>query len=151
MFDFALGRIDNLPATIAFLGLLYCKTDGLVGQSGGKLNLIDLSLLPLTPVMGCGSAPLQPQEVTDAAERCAIHFSSVHQQKQNIRGRWRILSACQSLIETLTDHHFCTGWRSWPSQIRPPGQHRHAGSRSTVRLSKPTARCAASMLLGQKQ
>jgi hypothetical protein len=35
------------PVTIACVGLLYCKTDGVVGQDIGqeKLNLIDLSVL----------------------------------------------------------------------------------------------------------
>mmetsp|Transcript_33094 Transcript_33094/g.55695 ORF Transcript_33094/g.55695 Transcript_33094/m.55695 type:complete len:438 (-) Transcript_33094:240-1553(-) len=72
MADFALTRIEELPVTIACLGLIYSKADGLIGQSRDSqatLNLIDLSLLPLTPIMGNGSAPLQPQEVTDAAQR----------------------------------------------------------------------------------
>ena len=72
MLDYALSRMDSLPVTIATLGLLYCKTDGLVGQAGSGLNLIDLSLLPLTPILGSGMAPLQPQEVSDAAERLAF-------------------------------------------------------------------------------
>ena len=40
--------------SIACLGLLYNKEDGLVGQvrsNEASLNLIDLSLLPLTPIM----------------------------------------------------------------------------------------------------
>eukprot|EP01034_Spumella_vulgaris_P034970 gene34970-43122_t len=74
MTDFALSRLDNLPVSIACLGLLYNRKDGMVGQDSSKsgLNLIDLSLLPLTPIMGDGSAPLQPQEVHDAAERLAF-------------------------------------------------------------------------------
>ena len=81
----------ELPVSICCLGLLYCRTDGIVGQTrqSGEINLIDLSLLPLTPVLGDGSAPmqvpavtlsftnqtpvahylLQPQEVGDAATR----------------------------------------------------------------------------------
>lgn len=54
MTDFALAHIENLPVSITCLGLLYQKSDGMVGQQrGGKasLNLIDLSLLPLTPIM----------------------------------------------------------------------------------------------------
>lgn len=55
MTDFALSRMNNLPVTIACLGLLYSKRDGLIGQDrdaeSGQLNLIDLSLLPLTPIM----------------------------------------------------------------------------------------------------
>ena len=43
-----------------------------VGQDEKKgLNLIDLSLLPLTPIMGNGLAPLQPLEVNDASDRLA--------------------------------------------------------------------------------
>lgn len=71
MCDFHISRLPGLTVTIACLGLLYCKTDGIVGQSRstGKINLIDLALLPLTPILGDGSAPLQPQEIRDAAER----------------------------------------------------------------------------------
>lgn len=67
--------MDRLSVTICCLGLLYCKTERGVGQDGtgvNKLNLIDLSLLPLTPIMGSGTAPLQPQEVADAARRIAF-------------------------------------------------------------------------------
>jgi hypothetical protein len=71
MADFALSRIEGLPVSIATLGLLYRRSDMLVGQSGSALNLIDLPLLPLTPILGSGRAPLQPQEVSDAAERIA--------------------------------------------------------------------------------
>jgi hypothetical protein len=99
MFDFALSQINHraldintnnteMATSIAILGLLYCKTDGMVGQSredlsptnrmnlsapsGPRLNLIDLSLLPWTPILGSGKAPLQPQEVLDAATRIAF-------------------------------------------------------------------------------
>ena len=74
MCDFHISRLPGLPTTIACLGLLYCKSDGIVGQSRstGKINLIDLALLPLTPILGDGSAPLQPQEIRDAAERLAF-------------------------------------------------------------------------------
>jgi hypothetical protein len=65
--DHALASMTNLPVTIACLGLLYCETDGIVGQMGDKLNLVDLAMLPLTPIMGDGQAPLQPQEICDAA------------------------------------------------------------------------------------
>lgn len=56
MTDFALAHMTDLPVTIASLGLLYDKSDGLIGQVRGNkneatLNLIDLSLLPLTPIM----------------------------------------------------------------------------------------------------
>lgn len=81
MADYALSRrFGDMPVSIASLSLLYCKTDGVIGQrkqSGlftrkpVKLNLIDMSLLPLTPIMGSGEAPLQPQEVSDAAKRIA--------------------------------------------------------------------------------
>lgn len=76
MADFALSRLagPDLPVTIACLGLLYCKVARGVGQDmkgKDKLNLTDLSLLPLTPIMGSGRAPLQPLEVTDAARRIA--------------------------------------------------------------------------------
>jgi len=72
MADSALSRMENLPVTIASLGLLYCKEDGVVGQSGHGLNLIDIAMLPLTPIMGTGTAPMQPQEIMDAAERIAF-------------------------------------------------------------------------------
>ena len=63
MADSALSRMDTLPVSIASLGLRYCKNDGVVGQDGKGLNLIDMALLPLTPIVGSGTAPLQPQEV----------------------------------------------------------------------------------------
>ena len=73
MADYALSHLQTLPVTILCLGLLYCKTDGMVGQDEKKgLNLIDLALLPLTPIMGNGSAPLQPLEVNDASDRLAF-------------------------------------------------------------------------------
>eukprot|EP00959_Pyramimonas_sp_CCMP1952_P159461 3335164-Pyramimonas_sp.AAC.1 len=62
MCDFSLSRLDRLPVTVTVLGLLYCKQEGIVGQRGNTLNMVDLSLLPLTPIMGDGSAPLQPLE-----------------------------------------------------------------------------------------
>ena len=58
MLDYALSRMDSLHVAIAALGLLYCKTDGLVGPARSGLNLIDLSLLPLTPILGSRTAPL---------------------------------------------------------------------------------------------
>lgn len=74
MADFALSRMSSLPVTIACLGVLYSKITKGVGQDFGsdKLNLTDLSLLPLTPIMGSGRAPLQPMEVSDAAKRLAF-------------------------------------------------------------------------------
>lgn len=72
MTDFALANMTQLPVSIAVLGLLYNKYDGLVGQEGSDLNLADLCRFPLTPIMGSGSAPLQPHEVSDAAERIAF-------------------------------------------------------------------------------
>ena len=40
--------------------LLFCsKNDAVVGQGGSGLNLIDMALLPLTPIVGNGTAPLQ--------------------------------------------------------------------------------------------
>jgi len=74
MADFSLSQVRDMPVTIACLGLLYCKADVVVGQQHGrgKMNLIDLSVLPLTPIMGSGRAPLQPQEVEDAAMRIAF-------------------------------------------------------------------------------
>ena len=61
MADFALAHMKDLPVSIASLGLLYDKSDGLIGQvrknkkNEASLNLIDLSLLPLTPIMvRCG-------------------------------------------------------------------------------------------------
>eukprot|EP01038_Epipyxis_sp_PR26KG_P005317 gene5317-7381_t len=72
MADFALSQFTDMNVTIAVLGLLYCKLDGKVGQAGEGLNLIDLALLPLTPILGDGSARLQPQEINDASERIAF-------------------------------------------------------------------------------
>jgi len=75
MADFALSRLGpSLPVTIACLGLLYCKIARGVGQDVGKakLNLTDLALLPMTPILGSGRAPLQPLEVSDAAKRLAL-------------------------------------------------------------------------------
>ncbi len=72
------------PVSIARFGLLYCRIEKMLGQGrddkvniknrrgtygGTSINLSDLSLLPLTPIMGNGSAPLQPLEVVDAARR----------------------------------------------------------------------------------
>lgn len=75
MMDFALSRCKEMPVSVACLGLLYSKTDGNVGQerkNNSRLNMIDLSLLPLTPIMGDGSALLQPLEVSDASDRFAF-------------------------------------------------------------------------------
>jgi hypothetical protein len=85
MFDYALSReMGDTNVTTAVLGLLYSKDGHTIGQqrddtsprasrSGSpRLNLIDLSLLPWTPILGSGSAPLQPQEVMDAATRLAF-------------------------------------------------------------------------------
>jgi hypothetical protein len=69
MCDYALANMNSIPVTICLLGLLYSKQNGLVGQQGSDLNLSDLCRLPLTPIMGSGLAPLQPHEVSDAAER----------------------------------------------------------------------------------
>ncbi len=55
MADYALVR-TKVPITVACLGLLYSKDDATIGQerSGQNLiNLIDLALLPLTPIMVC--------------------------------------------------------------------------------------------------
>lgn len=54
MLDFALSRMSSLPVSVACLGLLYSKADGIIGQERkgtSRINLIDLSLLPLTPIM----------------------------------------------------------------------------------------------------
>ena len=57
MIDYALKGFadEHLAVTVACLGLLYSKADGNIGQESGvgegKLNLIDLTLLPLTPIM----------------------------------------------------------------------------------------------------
>jgi len=59
MADFSLGRLQKLPVSVCVLGLLYCRDSGVVGQRGEGLNMVDLSLLPLTPIMGSGQAPLQ--------------------------------------------------------------------------------------------
>lgn len=54
MADYALARAKNLPVTVACLGLIYNRADGLIGQArkgDSRVNLIDLALLPLTPIM----------------------------------------------------------------------------------------------------
>ena len=51
MADFCMSNLQSLPVTIALLGLLYSKEDGLVGQAGSNLNLVDLCKLPVTPIM----------------------------------------------------------------------------------------------------
>ena len=71
MADFAISRLHDLPATILVLGLLYSKSQRVVGQDGTGVNLIDLCVLPLTPILGDGSAPMQPLEISDAAFRVA--------------------------------------------------------------------------------
>lgn len=63
--------MGSLPVSILAIGMLYSKDDLVVGQRGAVLNMIDLTLLPLTPIMGDGQAPLQPLEVDDAADRLA--------------------------------------------------------------------------------
>jgi nucleoside-diphosphate-sugar epimerase len=89
MADFSLARLQQLPVTVCALGLLYDKDQGIVGQRGDLLNMIDLTLLPLTPIMGDGSAPLQPLEVMDAANRLAyLGLSEVGDLPiQNLRGQ----------------------------------------------------------------
>lgn len=71
MADYSLARLEKLPVSVFTLGLLYCKAQGVVGQGGDNLNMVDLTLLPVTPIMGNGRAPLQPLEVGDAATRIA--------------------------------------------------------------------------------
>lgn len=72
MADFNLKTMNELPVTIVTLGLLYCKYDKVAGQSAHAVNMTDLALLPFTPIMGNGKAPLQPLELNDAAERLAF-------------------------------------------------------------------------------
>ena len=74
MADYSLARLEKLPVSVFTLGLLYCKAQGVVGQRGDTLNMVDLTLLPITPIMGNGRAPLQPLEVGDAAARVATPF-----------------------------------------------------------------------------
>ena len=69
MADFHISNL-KISTTILCLSLLYCRW-GAVGQetSNEKLNLMDLALLPLTPILGNGMAPIQPIEVNDVALR----------------------------------------------------------------------------------
>jgi hypothetical protein len=89
MTDYSLARLEKLPVSITSLGLLYSSKSGAVGQRGDLLNMTDLTLLPLTPIMGNGTAPLQPLEVTDAANRiaflCLTEFSSRATQRYDLR------------------------------------------------------------------
>ena len=88
MTDYSLARLTKLPVSITSLGLLYSSKSGAVGQRGDLLNMTDLTLLPLTPIMGNGTAPLQPLEVTDAANRiaflCMTEFSSRPTQRHDL-------------------------------------------------------------------
>ena len=72
MCDYSLSRLESLPVSVFIVGMLYCKEHGVVGQRGDNLNMVDLTLLPITPIMGSGHAPLQPLEVCDAAQRIAF-------------------------------------------------------------------------------
>ncbi|CAL6356973.1 unnamed protein product [Bathycoccus prasinos] len=89
MTDYSLARLEKLPVSITSLGLLYSSKSGAVGQRGDLLNMTDLTLLPLTPIMGNGTAPLQPLEVADAANRiaflCLTEFSSRATQRYDLR------------------------------------------------------------------
>ena len=89
MTDYSLARLEKLPVSITSLGLLYSSKSGAVGQRGDMLNMTDLTLLPLTPIMGNGTAPLQPLEVADAANRiaflCLTEFSSRATQRYDLR------------------------------------------------------------------
>ena len=95
MADFHLAsQIRSMPVTIACVGLLYCRESRSVGQDLGpqKLNLIDLSVLPFTPIMGSGRAPIQPQEVWDAALRfaCLAFMDPATRPKQVVRSSKRL-------------------------------------------------------------
>lgn len=78
MIDYGLSRIrfTGLPVSICFLGLLYAADEGLVGQRGNAFNLADTVNFPLCPIIGDGSAPLQPQEVNDASARLVLLAST---------------------------------------------------------------------------
>jgi len=114
MCDFALSRLASLPVTIASLGLLYNCTDGMIGQDGRKgINLIDLALLPLTPILGNGTAPLQPQEITDASDRIvflALTDPALRpvQPKRNTRGIKVDFSTNGSQQMMTSPHHEST-------------------------------------------
>ena len=51
MADYSLARLERLPVSVCTLGLLYCKNSGVVGNEE-TLNMVDLALLPITPIMG---------------------------------------------------------------------------------------------------
>jgi hypothetical protein len=40
MADYSLARLEKLPVSVFTLGLLYCKAQGVVGQSGNNLNMV---------------------------------------------------------------------------------------------------------------
>lgn len=70
MADYAISKMTKMPSSIILLGLVYSQADRAVGQGFNKgLNMIDLSLLPLTPILGSGSAAMQPIEVADVSYR----------------------------------------------------------------------------------
>ena len=105
MADFSLARLERLPVTVLTIGMLFCKDQLIVGQRGDSLNLVDLATLPLTPVMGDGSAPLQPLDITDAAERIAYLGLS----EPADRPIQRTVSSCSAdrrrdLLRAVPDH-----------------------------------------------
>ena len=79
MADFHISNL-NIPTTILCLSLLYCKHKSALGQEirDDKLNLMDLALLPLTPILGNGKAPIQPIEVNDVATRILAIAGFIH-------------------------------------------------------------------------
>lgn len=109
MTDYSLARLEKLPVSITSLGLLYSSKSGAVGQRGDLLNMTDLTLLPLTPIMGNGTAPLQPLEVADAANRiaflCLTEFSSRATQRYDLRrmpsGGWGSSSSSNNNTTTV--------------------------------------------------
>jgi hypothetical protein len=109
MADHSLSNITNMPVTIICLGLLYNKVDHSIGQDfKNGLNLIDLSLLPLTPIMGNGSAPLQPQEVTDAAQRIA-YLALTEPSTRPLQKRFKNNNYLQKILEKNPTLRFYDG------------------------------------------
>ena len=104
MADYFLSTSMSIPVSICCLGLLYCRTEKLIGQREGTLNLTDLSLLPLTPIMGSGLAPLQPQDVGDAAQRIsylALSDAEDRSSQSEIRSSTRLNNLAKSQPGTL--------------------------------------------------
>ncbi len=106
MADFHISNL-NIPTTILCLSLLYCKHKSAVGQEirNDKLNLMDLALLPLTPILGNGKAPIQPIEVNDVAKRilaiAGTTYSLTHSLTQALTHSLYVVTSPSKRLKTV--------------------------------------------------